>query len=147
MIRRVLFAFLLLNAAALWSQDAEPAEPDASTYIGITLETLIDRFGVPKSVYAVRGNAEWQDDVVFVYDAMDCYIFKDRVWQVGLKSYRRIRIGDARPAAVLELGENVLDEGNRLRLPLPGRGWPLELQINLDSSDLVTAIFVFRSDF
>ncbi|MDR1106759.1 MAG: hypothetical protein LBL44_10420 [Treponema sp.] len=126
---------------------ASPAEADAASLIGFTLENLIGRFGPPKSVYAVRGNAEWQDDVVFVYDAADCYIFKDRVWQVGLKTYRKVKIGDGKPAVALELGEDALDEGNLIRLSLPGRGWPVELQVSLDAGGLVTAIFVSRSDF
>ncbi|MDR1420779.1 MAG: hypothetical protein LBI86_10425 [Treponema sp.] len=153
-----LFCLLLLLSPLfpLWSGEPEvsvesavlsPADSDAAFLIGFTLENLIGRFGPPKSVYAVRGSAEWQDDVVFVYDAMDCYIFKDRVWQVGLRSYRNIKIGDAKPAAALELGEDARDEGNLIRLSLPGRGWPMELQVNLDAGGLVAAIFVSRPDF
>jgi hypothetical protein len=145
-VRRFLFLFLfvLIRAVPAWPQiQAE----DAASYIGLSIERLIDRFGVPRSVYAVRGSAEWQDDVVFVYDSMDCYVFKDRVWQVGLKSWKKIKTGDSKPAVVLELGDTAMDEGSRIRLPLPGTGWPLELQVNMDSSGFVASIFVSRSDF
>jgi hypothetical protein len=140
-----LIFLLQILAVPLWSQ--VPDAPDAASFIGLSIENLIGRFGVPRSVYAVRGSAEWQDDVVFVYDSMDCYVFKDRVWQVGLKSWRRIKIGDSKPAVVLELGDSAMDEGSRVRLPLPGTGWPLELQVNMDGSGFVAGIFVSRSDF
>ncbi|MDR2370571.1 MAG: hypothetical protein LBD71_03755, partial [Treponema sp.] len=74
------FLLLLLlapsRAVPVWPQ--VPAAADEASYIGLSIEHLIDRFGVPRSVYAVRGSAEWQDDVVFVYDSMDCYVFRDR---------------------------------------------------------------------
>jgi hypothetical protein len=144
--RRFLFLLLpaLIRAVPAWSQ---VQAADAASYIGLDIEHLIGRFGVPRSVYAVRGSEEWQDDVVFVYDSMDCYVFKDRVWQVGLKSWRRIKTGDSKPAVVLELGDGAVDEGSKIRLPLPGAGWPLELQVNLDDSGFVDSIFVSRSDF
>ncbi|MDR0602594.1 MAG: hypothetical protein LBG42_09470 [Treponema sp.] len=159
---RLAFLFLLplAFAAPLWPEEAAvpapapgtlaPAvspEADAASLVGFTLENLVGRFGSPKSVYAVRGSAEWQDDVVFVYDTMDCYIYRDRVWQVGLRTYRKIKIGDGKSAVVLELGEDAMDEGNLIRLSLPGRGWPMELQVNLDAGGLVAAIFISRSDF
>jgi hypothetical protein len=144
-----LSALFLLFAVRLHAQtaDAQPTAPEPSALIGVTLEGLFARLGIPKSVYALRGEAEWQDDVVFVYEAADCYVFKDRVWQLGLKSAYGVKLGDSKPAVLLTLGERVEDEGAVLRLPLPGRGWPLELQINLDASGMVQAIYVYRSDF
>jgi hypothetical protein len=142
----VLSALLLFLAVQLQAQTADPgAEPAA--LVGITLEALFGKLGIPKSVYAVRGEAEWQDDVVFVYETVDCYVFKDRVWQLGLKSAYGVKLGDSKPAVLLSLGEQIQDEGNMIRLPLSGRGWPMELQINLDASGMVQSIYVYRSDF
>jgi hypothetical protein len=102
--------------------------------------------GVPQSVYAVRGIEEWQDDVVFVYTTGDYYVFKDRVWQMGVKAAFRIRAGDPKAAALLVLGEGVEDRGDHLLYPIAGLNWPLTLRCNFDSSGKVTVIFIYRSD-
>jgi hypothetical protein len=134
-------------APALWSQAAaESAEPAA--LIGLTLEALIDRFGTPQSVYAVRGAEEWQEEVVFVYPEADFYVFRDRVWQISLKSAYGIRVGDPRAAAELVLGDKAEVFEDYLLMALPGRGWPLALRVNLGGAGGgVSALFVYRSDF
>jgi hypothetical protein len=140
-----LFAFL---ASPLASQE-EPGEggADPAQWIGMDLPALLARFGAPRSVYAVRGVEEWQDDVVFVYDHGDFYIFKDRVWQVGLKSAYGVEAGDHRAAALLVLGEKTEDRERYLLCPLPGGSWPLVLRCNLDEGGKVSILFVYRSDF
>jgi len=62
--------------------------------VGLRLDELIARFGVPRAVHAVRGAEEWQDDVVFVYSQGDFYIHRDRVWQGGVQ--RRLRYAGRR---------------------------------------------------
>jgi hypothetical protein len=111
------------------------------------LPALLAGFGAPRSVYAVRGIEEWQDDVVFVYDHGDFYIYKDRVWQAGLKSAYGIGAGDSREAALLALGEKTEDREHYLLCPLPGGSWPLTLRCNLDDQGKVSVIFIYRSDF
>ncbi|AEF83270.1 hypothetical protein [Leadbettera azotonutricia] len=125
---------------------AQIAGEDPVSFIGLTLRELTGRFGAPQSVYAVRGIEEWQDDVVFVYSDGDFYVFKDRVWQVGIKAAFRIRAGDPKAAALLALGEGVEDRGDHLLYPIAGRSWPLTLRCNFDSSGKTTAIFIYRSD-
>jgi hypothetical protein len=111
------------------------------------LEELIGRFGPPQAVYAVRGNEEWQDDVVFVYSEGDFYIAKDRVWQVGLKSVYGLSLGDPKAAALLILGEEARDQGDHALRPFAGGAWPLTLRVNFSNTGLVTAIFLYRSDY
>lgn len=143
--KRVLIAgLLLLGLFPLFSQE-EGADPAA--LIGISLEELITRFGVPDSVHAVRGLEEWQDDVVFVYGSRDFYIFKDRVWQLGLKSFSGVGVGARRDMIALMLGEGVEIRGDHALLPLTGRPLPLVLRFNTDRRDMVSAIFIYRSDF
>jgi hypothetical protein len=120
---------------------------EPASLIGLSLENLLSRFGVPQAVYAVRGNEEWQDDVVFVYDAGDFYVYKDRVWQIKLRAAYGIRLGDPRPAVFLTLGEEAQDFEDHIIFSLPSRGWPLALRINLDSSGFVSAVYVYRPDF
>jgi hypothetical protein len=120
---------------------------DPAVLVGITLDTLLKRFGTPQAVYTARGAEEWQDDVVFAYSEGDFYIFKDRVWQVGLKSLRGLKPGDSRPAALLLLGEEAEDRGDHILLPLPARSWPLALRVSLDEKGFVTALYIYRPDF
>jgi hypothetical protein len=139
-------------APALWSQEVpnpvNSANVDPSTLIGLTLESLLSSFGSPQSVYAVRGAEEWQDDVVFVYPLGDFYVFRDRVWQIGLKSAYGIRIGDSRAVVELALGDKIEVFEDYYLLALPGRGWPLMLRVNTNGSGgRVSALFIYRPDF
>jgi hypothetical protein len=118
-------------------------EPE--TLIGLTLEGLYSRFGVPQAVRAVRGGEEWQDDVVLVYPQGDFYVYRDRLWQVGLPAARGIRVGDSRAAAVLALGEESAVGENHFILPIDDRPWPTALRVNLESGR-VAGIFIYRSD-
>jgi hypothetical protein len=144
---RAVFALLLLFIILPVSGAQEGQNPDPSFWIGLTLEDLISRFGPPQSVYAVRGKEEWQDDVVFVYAEADFYVYKDRVWQLGLKSFKGVKTGDPKPAAALVLGEEAEDKGDHFLLALPGRGWPLMVRINFDNAGRASALFMYRPDF
>jgi hypothetical protein len=115
--------------------------------IGLTLEMVYARYGIPESVYAVRGAEEWQDDVVFVYNDGDLYVSKDRVWQVGLKSSHGIRTGDPGGVIPLVLGEGVKTYSGYILYALPSRAWPLQMRFTLDAAGKVAAIFIYRSDF
>jgi hypothetical protein len=140
----------LAGGGGLWSQTQEPPEavpPDPSSFIGLTLESVLSRFGVPKSVYPVRGLEAWQDDVVFEYENQDIYIYKDRVWQVGLKTAYGISLGDRQAAVLSTLGTGVQSFDDHLLFSLPSRRWPLMLRVNLNALGAVSAIFVYRSDF
>ncbi|MDR1586087.1 MAG: hypothetical protein LBS57_01380 [Treponema sp.] len=120
---------------------------DPAALVGLSLEALLNRFGTPQAVYAARGAEEWQDDVVFVYGEGDFYIFKDRVWQVGLKSVRGIKPGDSKPAALLLLGEEAEDRGDHILLSLPDGNWPLTLRVSLNGTGFVSALYIYRPDF
>jgi hypothetical protein len=138
------FPFLLFIACPLWPQDSG-VEPHS--FVGMSLAELFGRFGPPRAVYAARGEERWQDDVVFEYAQGDFYIYKDRVWQVGLASAYGVALGDPKPAALLVIGDKAEDRGNYMLAPLSGAPWPLMLRINFTGSGLTSAIFVYRPDF
>jgi hypothetical protein len=140
-VRKLAAPLLLLAAVSLGAQE------DPAQIVGLTLTSVYARYGIPESVHAVRGAEEWQDDVVFVYKDWDMYIFKDRVWQVGLKSAMGISLGDSAGLAFLMLGEGVQTFDGYLLYSLPPRSWPLQLRLDLDEAGKVTAIYIYRSDF
>ena len=135
----------LPGQAAQEFSSPEPTEPE--TLIGLSLEGLYSRFGVPQAVRSARGEEEWQDDVVLVYPQGDFYVYRDRVWQLGLSSARGIRLGDSREAVILALGEDALEGDGYFILPIRDRSWPMALRVNLGASSGVAGIFVYRSDF
>jgi hypothetical protein len=137
--------FSLLPAQESPPPEGEISEPEG--LIGLTLEGVYSRFGVPREVYAVRGAEEWQDDVVLVYPQGDFYVYRDRVWQLGIPAARGIRVGDSRRAVLLALGQEDREGEDCFLFPINGRPWPISLRINMGSSGLVSEIFVYRSDF
>jgi hypothetical protein len=137
---------LLLAAPRLWPQQAGIQGDEIVSNIGLSLEDLFLRFGAPRTVHAARGDETWQDDVVFVYGELDYYIFRDRVWQVGLKSGYGIKIGDAKASALLVLADKAQDKGDYLLYPITGGAWPLSLRVNFNAGR-ISGMFVYRTDF
>ena len=122
------------------------AHDDPASFVGLTLTEVINRFGIPRSVHAERGLMEWQDDVVFVYDHANFYIYGDRVWQVGVRSIRGINVGDLRGLVELVMGANAVAQGNSIFYPLHVAPWPMLLRWDIDSVGRVQSIFIYRSD-
>lgn len=141
-----MLVFLVFGLPHLYAQ-GEAGEEDTISLVGLTLGELVSRFGVPRLVYASRGVEEWQDDVVFVYDRGNFYIYRDRVWQVGISSFRGINTGDPQGLVSLVMGPNAETRGSSIFYPLHVRPWPLVLRWDIDSAGRVNAIFIYRPDF
>ncbi|MDR2478746.1 MAG: hypothetical protein LBD48_05475, partial [Treponema sp.] len=124
--------FLLCSHLPVWSQAA--GENGVESFAGMKLADLVGRFGAPKMVYTVRGIDEWQDDVVFVYDNGEFYIYRDRVWQVAVPAACGVKLGDHRAVVDLVLGQEAQNRGDHLLVPLSGGGWPLMLRVNINAS-------------
>ena len=133
--------FLVFAALPLW-----PEEEELVSYIGLNLTELFRILGTPRSVYAARGIEEWQDDVVFVYDEGDFYIYGDRVWQLGLRAARGINSGDSKGLVQLILGSGAEARGDSVFYPLYEASWPLMLRYDFDDANKVKAIFIYRTD-
>jgi hypothetical protein len=144
MKRRVFLTLILLISLPLWAQ---VNGDEKLSFVGMTLDDLIGRFGVPKSVIVARGDESWQDDVVFQYTEGDFYIYVDRVWQVRLASVLGISNRDRKTAVLRTLGNTAEDKGDYVLFPISGREWPLMLRVNFNNSGLASAIYIYRPDF
>jgi hypothetical protein len=147
---KLFLLFFLLSLGALSFAQSEPSPQtvaqDPAILIGNTISELANRYGIPKQVYAVRGVAAWQDDVVFVYDSGEFYIFGNRVWQLKLRSAYNIKDGDSKAAVNRVLGEGRTFEGYTL-YQLPSKVWPIMLRVNWDAAGRAAGIYIYRSDF
>jgi hypothetical protein len=146
-IKSFLLIFLFcLGSYGFAQSDAQSVAQDPALLIGSTLSDLVGRYGIPKQVYAVRGVASWQDDVVFVYDNGEYFIFGNRVWQLKLRSAYNIKDGDSRAAINRTMGEGRDFEGYTL-YQLPSKVWPIMLRVNWDAAGRAAGIYIYRSDF
>jgi hypothetical protein len=139
---RLLTPFLLFFLSLpLPAQSAEPV-----SLVGITLNELVSRFGAPRTVHSVRGIEEWQDDVVFIYDHGDYYVYRDRVWQLGLKSAMGVKAGDSRAAVSRVLGSRAESRLDSIFCSLEGGSWPMTLRCDFDKDGRLLVIFIYRAD-
>ena len=135
---------LFFTTVLLWPQTGIN---DQLSYIGMTLTEVIDHFGTPVTVAVARGEEVWQDDVVFQYNNLELYIFRDRVWQIKPASSHGISGRDTKTSVLLTLGNTVQDFGDFVLMPITGRDWPLTLRVNFSNTGQVTAIYIYRPDF
>ncbi|MDR2795729.1 MAG: hypothetical protein LBB47_03345 [Spirochaetaceae bacterium] len=119
---------------------------DAVSLIGMSVSELIENFGAPNTVYTSRGIEPWQDDVVFEYSGVDFYIYRDKVWQLGLDAGYGIEKGDPRAAVLLVLGEGAQDKEKYILGRLRDTSWPLEWRFNIENGK-VSAIYLYRTDY
>jgi hypothetical protein len=148
-IKNFLPIFLFCLGSYLFAQSTASSQSvaqDPALLIGSTLQDLLGRYGVPKQVYAVRGVAAWQDDVVFVYDSGEFYIFGNRVWQLKLRSAYNVKDGDSKAAVNRTMGEGRNFETYTL-YQLPSKVWPIILRVNWDAAGRAAGIYIYRSDF
>jgi hypothetical protein len=123
---------------------------DPAALVGMTLDDLYKAFGPPLEVYASRGEVDWQDDVVFVYNetapAEEYYIYRNRVWQVKVASFQGINTGDKRGVIPLVLGEAVTETTDYSAFPLQGYSWPMSLRFAVTADGTISDIYIYRND-
>jgi hypothetical protein len=145
---KLILAFLMIFSmlAPLNAQTQPPADIDALKLIGLTIREIIETFGPPNAVYAVRGAEEWQDDVVFEYPGMDFYLSNNKIWQISINKALGINVGNPKAAVLLVLGDTAQDKGAYILQSITGRNWPMEWRFNINAGK-VSSIYLYRMDF
>jgi hypothetical protein len=116
------------------------------------LPQAVESFGLPISMFALRGERDWQDDVVFFYpDYRYHYWYEDRVWQVRYDHRFAGDVGGARPGmSVADLtsvfGEPHYIGEDSLYYDLVDRGFPVRARFFFKDG-AVYDIYLYRSDF
>jgi hypothetical protein len=125
---------------------------DPVSLLGLDLKSAMAAFGVPEEVYTVRGEAAWQDDVVFRYkESFHLFWFRNRVWQVRLdRMYpgvlRDLGIGADRQTVLLTLGKPFAEEGDWVLYHYAGNGHPVRVRIFFDQRG-IEDVYIYRADF
>ncbi|MEW5818387.1 MAG: hypothetical protein AB1798_23735 [Spirochaetota bacterium] len=121
-------------------------------YLGITLKEAFDLFGVPVEVFSYRGEAEWQDTVVFYYqNQLYMFWFNNRVWQIRVdsrytESVLGLVMGDSRSKVLETLGQPFHTDEYSVLYNLPSGGFPIKARFFFDNERL-NDIYIFRGDF
>ena len=125
---------------------------DPSVLLGKNISGIIQDFGPPAKVYALRGPEAWQDDVVFEYaDGFSFFLFGDRVWQIRLiapygQSCLGVFIGDTVDKICAMLGKPYTNNDTTAEWRLPSNGYPVRMRI-LIKEDKIFDIYIYRADF
>ena len=128
------------------------AADEITTLLGLDLETALRRFGTPAEVFTVRGEEEWQDDVVFYYpNHLYLFWFQNRVWQVRVdQNYEKpifeLQMGDTREGVLAVLGKPLAEVDGSLIYHREDFDYPLRLRFFFEQDQLVDA-YVYRGDF
>jgi hypothetical protein len=157
-LRPSLAAVLLVGLTlALVAQPAGALPPailddDPAALLGLQLGESFARFGPPSSVYALRGDAAWQDDVAFVYQpGYTLLLFGDRLWQLRFAkpysgSIYGLFLGDTADKALSLLGQPYESGPGFLVYRMPWKSYPVRLRLALQD-DRVADAYLYRADF
>jgi len=127
-------------------------EDDPSGLLGLGLVDFWSRFGPPSSVNVVRGDAAWQDDVAFLYEAgYTLFIYGDRVWQFRFTkpyagSIYGLFLGDSSDKALSALGQPYESGPSFLLYRMPYKSYPVRLRLSLQE-DRIAEVYLYRADF
>jgi hypothetical protein len=127
-------------------------DDDPAVLLGMGLGESLARFGAPASVFALRGDAAWQDDVAFVYGTgYTLFMYRDRLWQLRFTkpyagSIYGLFLGDGSDKALSILGQPYESGPGFLVYRMPFKSYPVRLRLALQDERIVDA-YLFRADF
>jgi hypothetical protein len=127
-------------------------EDDPAPLLGLALPEAIARYGPPATVFPVRGEEAWQDDVAFRYEpGYTLFLYGDRLWQLRFAapyagSVYGLFLGDEVDKACSLLGEPYERGEDFLVYRMPYRGYPVRLRLGFVDGK-VSDIYVYRADF
>lgn len=141
--------------------EAVPVSPTLKirTLIGMLPTEVIVTLGSPESVYPLRGESAWQDDVIFYYpNHLYLFFYNNKVWQIRTDyrytdSVLGISAWMKRSDTQAILGKSdYSDDGEDIYANPAGitrleTGYPLRMRLLFNDSDILQDIYLYRSDF
>jgi hypothetical protein len=146
----------LAQGAAVQAPAAAPAvailDDDPAALLGLGIAESISRFGPPASVYSVRGDEAWQDDVAFAYGpGYTLFLYGNKLWQLRFSkpyagSIYGLFLGDDSAKALSVLGQPFEADASALQYRMPYKSYPVKLKLALVDDRIVDA-YLYRADF
>ena len=127
--------------------------------LGLSPEEAIEKMGSPSEVFSMRGDKEWQDDVVFYYkNHLYLFWFKNRIWQFRVDkrfqgTVMGIKSGTGRSDINKLFGKPLKNDDsseiylNPLSITRDETGYPVRIRIYYDENNKASDIYVYRGDF
>lgn len=131
---------------------SDPLQMELSYVLGLDVDQVFEQYGAPQSMYSLRGEQPWQDDVVFFYpDFRYFYWFENRVWQLRLDnryegSIEGARMGMNRSEIAQLFGSPHYEDQENWYYELVDRGYPIRSRWHFDD-DILVDLYIYRSDF
>lgn len=151
----VLFLSLICGLGFAQENDFNETAAEDSALInllGYTLPEAFDTFGIPEEVFPMRGDYDWQDDVVFYYNNnLYLYWYKNRVWQIRAdKRYSEpvlgVTIGMSQNEVIETLGDPFYQDKDSIIVMVADRGYPIRGRLFFKDNKLED-IYIYRADF
>lgn len=146
-------ALIVVSNTVALDASALVVPEDPGILLGLSPAQAIELFGPPISVFAIRGEASWQDDVVFDYGGgFSLFLFKDRVWQIRVAEpyagpVLGFVVGSSTERAASALGSPALELPGAYEWVLPGEAWPVRLRGIVDVTGAIREVYIYRADF
>ena len=134
------------------ASESASASFDPAASLGMTLAEAFLAYGAPSVVFPVRGEEDWQDDVVFFYPSrLYLFWYENRVWQVRLdERYQGELLGCSMGMSEQDvtgvLGDPLFREADWAVYTLADRGYPVRARLVFTAGQL-SDLYVYRSDF
>ena len=137
----------------------ESEAPEPVSILGMHPADIFETLGPPDEIYPLRGENNWQDDVVFYYNNnLYLFIFKNRVWQIRADYRYQDKILGIKPGLTQEETIEILGrpfsakEGeyiflNPASLTRLETGFPLRMRILYDTEKRISDIYLYRGDY
>lgn len=129
------------------------------TLIGLSPKAIIEKIGSPDSLYPLRGESQWQDDVIFYYESNIYFFFyENRVWQIRYDYRFKEKIFGISMGMKKNKVEEILGEPffsgddddiyvNPPKIAKPEKGIPIRLRLIFDKDQKLCDIYFYRGDF
>ncbi|MBN1798622.1 MAG: hypothetical protein JW822_08585 [Spirochaetales bacterium] len=136
----------------LLSQIPQTNGKNSIDWLGMDLETVYKKFGVPQEVFCYRADKKEDDNVVFYYkDHIYLFWFENRVWVVRFDErfkheFLGIKMGMPREQILEILGDKFKETEDSLVFYLPDQGFPVRLRLFFKENMLFDA-YVYRGDY
>ena len=123
------------------------------SFLGMQLLDAYKTLGVPDTVFSMRGEEAWQDDVVFFYREPRVYLFwfRDRVWQLRFDEKSQsiplgLYMGMSERELPAALGKPVAEEAGSRIFSIPSPSYPIRVRLFFTNGAL-SDLYIYRGDF